>query len=71
MLKECESVKAKATVDWQTKEQMHDYFVHIIKELQGSDLVSQACIELNRPLHSNWANLLKIVSQLVIGKQPI
>ncbi len=31
---------------------MRDSFVHIIKELQGSDSVSQATIELKGPLHS-------------------
>ncbi len=50
---------------------MRDSFVHIIKELQGSDSVSQATIELKGPLHSNWVGVPKPVSQLVIGKWAI
>ncbi len=53
MFKKHELVKAKTTTDWQTKKQMCDSFVHNIKELQGSDLVSQTPIDLNEPLHSN------------------
>jgi hypothetical protein len=34
-----ELVKAKIGVDWQTKKQMHDSFIHTIKELHGNDLV--------------------------------
>jgi hypothetical protein len=33
VLRKHESMKAKALVDWQTKEQMHDSFVHTIREL--------------------------------------
>jgi hypothetical protein len=47
---------------------MFDSFVHTIRELQGNDSVSQAPIEINEPLHSNWASLPKSVSQLVISK---
>jgi hypothetical protein len=32
-LKECEPMKAKTIANWKTKEQLRDYFVHIIKEL--------------------------------------
>jgi len=48
---------------------MHDSFVHTIKELQGSDSTSQ--VDLNGPLHSNWANLPKLLSQLVTYKQHV
>jgi hypothetical protein len=44
---------------------MHDSFVHIIKELQGSDSTSQAPINPNRPLHSNWVILPKPVNHLM------
>jgi hypothetical protein len=64
-------VKAKATTNWQTKEQLHDSFIHTIRELQGSDLTSQAFVDLNIPLHSNWASLLEPVSQQITSKQPI
>ncbi len=57
MLKKHESVKAKTTIGWQIEKQMCDYFVHTIRELQGSDSVSQTTIELNGPLHSNWVGL--------------
>jgi hypothetical protein len=57
MLRECKSVKAKVGLDWQIEKQMCDSFVHIIKELQGSDLVSQAIVEFNGPFHSNWVGL--------------
>jgi hypothetical protein len=40
VLRERELVKTKIVVDGQTKEWMHDSFVHIIKELQGGDIVS-------------------------------
>jgi hypothetical protein len=50
---------------------MHDYFVHIIKELQGNDSTSQVLVDLNGPLHSNWIDLPKIVSQPVTCKQHI
>jgi hypothetical protein len=48
---------------------MCDFFVHIIGELQGNDSTSQAPIDLNGPLHSNWANLLEIISHPVTSKQ--
>ncbi len=48
---------------------MHDSFVHIFMVLQGGDSVSQAPIDLNGPLHSNWVGLPKLVSQPIIGKQ--
>jgi hypothetical protein len=41
-------VKAKVAANWQIKEQLCDSFVHIIKELQGSDLISQAFIDLKQ-----------------------
>jgi hypothetical protein len=41
---------------------MRDVFIHTIKELQGSDLVSQATIELNGPLHSNWVGVPKPIN---------
>ncbi len=47
-LKNCELVKAKVAANWQIKEQLCDSFVHIIKELQGSDLISQAFIDLKQ-----------------------
>jgi hypothetical protein len=47
---------------------MFDYLVHTIKELQGNDSISQAPIEMNEPLHSNWAGLLDPVSQPIISK---
>jgi hypothetical protein len=50
---------------------MFDSFVHTIKELHGSDSTSQAPINPNIPLHSNWVVLPKPVNQLMIGKQPI
>jgi len=50
---------------------MFDSFVHIIKELQGNDSISQAPIEFNEPLHSNWAGLLKSMNRLITSKQPI
>ncbi len=50
---------------------MCDSFVHTIRELQDGDSTSQASINSNKPLHSNWVGLLKFVSQPVISKQPI
>ncbi len=50
---------------------MRDSFVHIIKELQGSDSTSQAPNNPNRPLHSNWVVLPKPVNHLMTSKQPI
>jgi hypothetical protein len=50
---------------------MRDSFVHIIKELQGSDSISQTTVEINRPLHSNWMNLPKPINQLVTSKQHV
>jgi hypothetical protein len=50
---------------------MRDYFVHIIKELQRNDSISQTFVELNGPHHSNWADLPKLVSQSTIDKQHI
>jgi hypothetical protein len=50
---------------------MRDFFVHIIKELHGGDLIPQAFVEFNGPLHLNWVGLPKQVSQLNINKQPI
>jgi hypothetical protein len=47
---------------------MRDSFVHIVKELHGGDLASQAFIDLNIPLHSNWVGLLEPVSQPITGK---
>jgi hypothetical protein len=47
---------------------MHDSFVHIVHELHGGDLASQALIVLNRALHSNWVGLLEPISQLVTSK---
>jgi hypothetical protein len=41
---------------------MCNSFIHTIKELQGGDSGSQAPINLNEPLHSNWANLPEITS---------
>jgi hypothetical protein len=58
VLKERELMKAKATANYQTKKQMCDSFVCTIRGLRGSDLVSQALVELNGPLHSNWVGLL-------------
>jgi hypothetical protein len=46
-------VKAKTTIDWQTKEQMHESFVRTIKDLHGSESISQARIEFNGPFHLN------------------
>ncbi len=50
---------------------MCDYFVHTIKELQGSDSTLQAHVDLNGPLHSKWVGLPDLVSQLVTNKQLI
>jgi hypothetical protein len=50
---------------------MGDSFVHTIKKLQGGDFQSQALINLNGPLHSNWAGLLKIANQSAMGKQHV
>jgi hypothetical protein len=50
---------------------MRDSFVHTIKELQGNDSTSQVLVDLNGPLHSNWASLPKLVSQLVTYKQHV
>jgi hypothetical protein len=50
---------------------MLDSFVHIIKELQGSDSTSQVLVDLNGPVHSNWVGLPKPISQQVTCKQPI
>jgi hypothetical protein len=58
-------------IDKLTEEHMRDSFVHTIKELQGSNSISQAPIELNIPFHSNWASLLGLVSQLVASKQHV
>jgi hypothetical protein len=52
-LRQCEPMKAKVTTNWQTEEHMCDFFIHIIKELQGGDSGSQAPIDLNGPFHSN------------------
>jgi hypothetical protein len=71
VLKEHESVKAKTTIGWQIEEWIHDSFVHTIRELQGSDSISQATIELNRPLHSNWVGLPELISQSITSKQTI
>jgi hypothetical protein len=64
-------MKAKETTDWQTKEWMHDSFVHTIRELQGNDLISQSLIEFNKLLHSNWVGLLELVNQPIISKQHV
>jgi hypothetical protein len=48
-----------------------DSFVHAIKELKGSDLMSQTSINLNEPLHSNWVGLPKLINQPVFSKQPV
>jgi hypothetical protein len=53
VLKEHELMKTKTIVDWQTEKHMCDSFIHIIRELQGSDSISQTIIEFNGPLHSN------------------
>jgi len=50
---------------------MRDYFVHIIKELQWNDSISQTLVELNGPHHLNWANIPELVSQSTTDKQPI
>ncbi len=50
---------------------MCNFFVHIIGELQGNDSTSQAPIDLNGPLHSNWANLLEIISHPITSKQHV
>jgi hypothetical protein len=50
---------------------MCDFFVHNIGELQGNDSTSQAPIDLNGPLHSNWVNLLEIISHPVTSKQHV
>jgi hypothetical protein len=64
VLKECELVKAKTTIDWQIEEQMHFFWsILYIRELL------QTHVDINRPLHSNWASLLELISQPVIGKQ--
>jgi hypothetical protein len=42
---------------------MCDYFVHVIREPQGNDSISQALVELNKPFHSNWASFPKPISQ--------
>ncbi len=57
-LREHEPMKAKSTTNWQMEEQLHDFFVRIIKELHGNHLTSQASINLNKPLYLNWASLL-------------
>jgi hypothetical protein len=41
---------------------MRDYFVHTIKEFQDGESKSQAPIDLNGPLHSNWVGLLEIAN---------
>jgi hypothetical protein len=69
IFREHEPVKAKTTIDWQTKEQMCDSFVHTIKDLHAGDSKSQAPIDLNGMFHSNWVGLSKITNQLVMGKQ--
>ncbi len=72
MFREHELVKAKATTNWQIEEQACViFFVHIIKELHGGDLIPQAFVEFNGPLHLNWVGLRKQVNQLIINKQPI
>jgi hypothetical protein len=48
---------------------MGDSFVHTIRELQGGDFQSQALINLNGPLHSNWVGLLEIANQSTMDKQ--
>jgi hypothetical protein len=50
---------------------MCDSCVHTIKELHGSDSTSQAPIDPNGPLHSNWVGLPKPVSQSVTSKQHV
>jgi hypothetical protein len=50
---------------------MFDSFVHIIRGLQGNASISQAPIEFNKPLHSNWVGLLKPMNQPITSKQPI
>jgi hypothetical protein len=50
-------------------ERLCDYFVHTIKELKGSDLMSQAFVDLKEPLHLNWVGILELISQPVINKQ--
>jgi hypothetical protein len=50
---------------------MCDSFVHTIRELHRNDSISQAPIEFNKPLHSNWASLPEPISQPVVNKQPI
>jgi hypothetical protein len=73
MLGEHEMMKAKTVgSNWQTEKQISNSFVQAVKELQGGDLASQAPTNLNKPLHSNWVSLIpKLISQLVINKQPI
>ncbi len=48
---------------------MCDSFVHIITELQKNDTTSQAPVDFNGPLHSNWASLSILINQLIIVKQ--
>jgi hypothetical protein len=55
VLRGCELVKEKTIVNWQTKEQMHDSFIHTI-ELHGNDSTP---IDLNGSLDSNWAGFTK------------
>jgi hypothetical protein len=58
VFRELEPVYAKVATNWQSEEHMRDSFVHIIRELQGSDSISQAPIEFNEPFHLNWVGLL-------------
>ncbi len=48
---------------------MCDSFVHTNKNLQGGDYGSQAPIDMNGLLHSNWVSLPKITNQSIMGKQ--
>jgi len=57
VLREREPMKAKVEANWQIEKQMHDYFVHTIKELQGNDSTSQVLVDRNGPRRSNWAGL--------------
>jgi len=66
-----EPVKEKIAIDWQIEEQICDSFCSHIRELHEGDLVPQAPIEFNGPLHSNWVGLPGLVNQLITSKQPI
>jgi hypothetical protein len=50
---------------WTNESKNNSFFVHTIRELQGNDLMSQKFVDLNKPLHSNWVGLPKLISQLV------